>query len=124
MSFAGLKQRAAAQDRVIAQGLVDHAEARLDEAIAKNKRDLLVLVMEESRDCRAPKATQGLLGFVTRWNPLTRDDLRGRALIAYDLLLQKREALPEDDRFDIVLRAEPIGIGHLVGWSLEIWIEW
>ncbi len=142
MSFAGLKQRAAdaakakedeafeqslaaaAQEEADARALVAAAEGRVDDAVAQGKRELLVLRMEEVRHCSTPRTRPGPMGFGIDWDPLAREDLRGVALKVYDLLAEKREALPEGERFDIALKAYPLGRGCVAGWDLGIFIKW
>lgn len=142
MSFAGLKQKAAdaarakedeafqrsladaAQEEADARALVAAAEGRVDDAVAQGKRELLVLRMEEVRHCSTPKTRPGPMGFGVDWDPLTRDDLHGLALKVHDLLAEKREALPPDQRFDIALKAYPLGRGCVAGWDMGIFIKW
>lgn len=140
MSFAGLKQRAAEADEAQRQAAEQAVFARVaaghkfaEEAVAAaeaaaaadpSKRKALVMRMEEVTDCATPRTMPGPMGFGIDWDPLQPSDLRGRARATYDLLAKKREALPEGERFDIELKAFPLGHGCVCGWDLSIWIKW
>ena len=141
MSFAGLKQKAAEADEearraeeraVFAKVAAGHkfaeeAVAAVEQAAAAaapSERKALVMRMEEITDCATPKTMPGPMGFGIDWDPLRPSDLRGRAAATYDLLAKKREDLPEDERFDIELRAFPLGRGCVCDWDLSIWIKW
>jgi len=137
MSFAGLKQRADEADRARqaaefdralaadaveesnARALVRSAEERVEDAVAEGRRELLVIRLEANRDFVVPRAKR---------DQLTRGSLKGTALRTYDLLAQRREALPVDQRFDIDLGARSLegrgDPGYGYGWDAAIYIKW